>query len=255
MSTLRLKNVPSIATLALVLLIASACASETDSPAAGNEDGMAEDGTSTEGMMRPDAQNAAGVEEQTVPPNWSFRADRSDEEYVVGADSTADIFFVTMTPGWHVTSGPAGIYYHPASTAAGDFTATTEIFLFDPGSRREAFGLFVGGQDLDGSDQAYTYFLIRQGGEYLIKERTGDETRVISNWTAHPAILSHTGGPDDTALNKLSVQASGDEVEFMVNDQSVATLPRADVMTDGIVGLRVNHGLNLHISDLQVVEG
>lgn len=252
MSTFRLKNVPSIATLALVILLSSACAGEADTPASGAENAMAEDVGASDAMSRPDAQNAAGVEEQTVPPNWSFRADRSDEEYVVGADSTADIFFVTMTPGWHVTSGPAGIYYHPASTAAGDFTAVTEIHLFNPGSRREGFGLLIGGKDLDGPEQAYTYFLIRQGGEYLIKERTGDETRVITNWTSHPAIMSHSGAESDTAKNKLSVRASGDEVEFLVNDQPVAALLRTDVMTDGIVGLRVNHGLNLHVSDLRV---
>ncbi|MBP1778939.1 MAG: hypothetical protein H6Q86_4950, partial [candidate division NC10 bacterium] len=31
-----------------------------------------------------------------------------------------------------------------------------------------------------------------------------------------------------------------------------ASRPRADVAVDGVVGLRVNHNLNLHVSKLEV---
>jgi len=37
-----------------------------------------------------------------------------------------------------------------------------------------------------------------------------------------------------------------------VNGQEVATLPRADLAVDGVVGIRVNHALNLHVSRLEV---
>ncbi len=38
----------------------------------------------------------------------------------------------------------------------------------------------------------------------------------------------------------------------MVNSTEVASVPRADLPADGIVGLRVNHALNLHIDDFSV---
>ncbi len=230
----------------LLCVTVAACAPQSDSSDATSDN-------SSEGMADavasfPDPNSPDG-EENAVPTSWTFRADRSDREYTVGADSTADVLFVNMTPGWHITSGPAGIYYHPAASVSGSFTATTDIHLFDPAGRREAFGLLFGGANLDGDEQAYTYFLIRQGGEFLIKERMGDDTRVISDWTAHESIKSHEGGQDETALNKLAVRVGDSDVEFVVNDAVVATRSRDEFRTDGTIGIRVNHGLNLHVSD------
>ena len=75
----------------------------------------------------------------------------------------------------------------------------------------------------------------------------------MRDWTEHPAIVSWEGrGEGATAKNVLAIEVRGDEVAFFVNDQEVARVPRADVDTDGIVGLRVNHGLNLHVTSLDV---
>jgi hypothetical protein len=41
-------------------------------------------------------------------------------------------------------------------------------------------------------------------------------------------------------------------VDFMINGTKVASRPRADLAVDGVVGLRVNHNLNLHVSKLEV---
>lgn len=246
---------PSLPTVVFAVLFLSVAATgcAPDGTEAGSEpaadESAAEESAAT--MSRPDPLVPDG-ENMAVPATWRFRPDRTDREYSVGTDSTADVVFVNMTPGWHITSGPAGIYYHPASTAEGRYSASTEIHLFEPGDRREAFGLMIGGQDLDGNDQRYTYFLIRQGGEYLIKERRGEETRVLSDWTRHDAVKSHTGGASDTALNTLAIEVGADSVSFLVNGEQVATLPKTDVMTDGIVGLRINHGLNLHVQGFAV---
>ena len=40
----------------------------------------------------------------------------------------------------------------------------------------EGYGLFMGGQALDGKGQKYTYFLVRDDGKYLIKRRDGEKT-------------------------------------------------------------------------------
>ena len=76
--------------------------------------------------QRPDPLVPQG-ENLATPPTWSVRFDAPHGDHApeptVGADSTADVFFVNMTPGWHVTTGPAGVLYHPASTASGAFRA------------------------------------------------------------------------------------------------------------------------------------
>jgi hypothetical protein len=161
--------------------------------------------------------------------------------------------FVEMPPGWHVTSGPAAIYWAPEMQASGDFRVEMEVYLFDPGSRREAFGIFLGGRDLEAVGQTYSYFLIRNGGQYILKRREGAEAPTVRPWTAHDAILSYADRGDDVSVrNVLAVEARGDRVHFFVNDEEIAELSRSDFAVDGTYGFRVNHGLNLHISRLEV---
>jgi hypothetical protein len=205
-----------------------------------------------EAPARPDAQQPVG-ENLQVPPDWHVRLDAPDPAVVVGADAeTADIRFVSMTPGWHITTGPRAIFYHPGSSASGDYHAEAKIHLFDPGERREAFGLFIGGRDLDGEEPSYDYFVIRNNGEFLIKRRVGDETSELLPWTAHEAIVAYGPETEGTATNVLGLTVAGDTVSFLVNGQEVARLPRSQVATDGLLGFRVNHHLNLHVSTLVV---
>ncbi len=179
------------------------------------------------------------------PEGWQVRFDQD------GA-SMEDLYLVTMPPGYHVTTGPAMIAWHPDSVATGDFRIESETFLFDPQGRREAFGFFVGGSDLQGPDQRYTYFLLREGGEFLVKTRSGTETAEVQGWTSHPAILSFATKPEDagTAKNVLVLEAMGNELRFSVNGVLLWTGPREGLATDGVFGLRVNHGLNLHITTI-----
>lgn len=202
---------------------------------------------------RPSPQNPEG-EEGATPPSWEVRLDKPMDDVVIGSDKeTADIWFVNMTPGWHITTGPAAILYHPANTGSGAYNVTAKIHLFDPGERREAYGVFFGGQGLDDEHIQYDYFLLRNTGEFLIKRRTGAETSLIQDWTAHEAIQIY--GPDSgsSVENNLGVDLMAEEVVFSVNGAEVARMPRADLQTDGIAGLRINHALNVHVSDLAVV--
>lgn len=180
------------------------------------------------------------------PEGWKVRFDRAE---MTEADLET---FVSMPPGWHITTGrAAGIFYEPARTAAGRFTLRATIHLFDPGRRhREAYGVFFGGTELEGDGQRYSYFLIRDTGEFLVKRRSGSETETVVPWTASDAVVRFTG--EETATNELAVECGAEEVHFYVNDEKVISVPRAALDTEGIVGLRVNHALNLHVSELEV---
>lgn len=190
-----------------------------------------------------------------VPQSWHWRLDRPNTEVKVISEEDpthSNIFFVNMTPGWHITTGPAAILYHPALKAEGSFRADATIHLFPPGERNEAYGLFLGGKDLDGDSQKYLYFVLRKTGEYLIKRRDGSETSVVQNWTAHPAIVPSTPETSDSVKNDLAVEAGPETIRFFVNGEMVAETDREDLPVDGVVGLRVNHHLNLHVSNLGV---
>jgi hypothetical protein len=180
------------------------------------------------------------AQELERPADWMVRYDRPSND---------SVYFVTMTPGWHITTGPAGIFYDPATTAQGEYRVSSEIYLF-PGERREGFGIFIGGNELNGERQSYVYFLIRKDGRFIIKRRNGNETPTITPWTENPAIVRQSG--DEQAKNVLEIDVGAEQLEFFVNGVVVAKLPRGDLRTDGIVGLRVNHHLNLHVTNLTI---
>lgn len=188
-----------------------------------------------------------------TPGDWMVRTDRPVEGTVVGADQeTAAIYFVNMTPGWHVTTGPAAILYHPDTRARGQYRLEAKIHLFDPGERLEAFGVFFGGRNLDGDDIRYDYFLLRNSGEFLVKNRRGEATNVISDWSASDHIATFGPDTEGSVENTLAVEVGDEDVGFYVNGEEVARLARSAVQTAGMAGLRVNHALNLHVESLSV---
>jgi hypothetical protein len=108
----------------------------------------------------------------------------------------------------------------------------------------------VGGTDLDGESQRYLYFLVRQDGRFLLKERIGTNTRGISDWTPHPAIKPF--GPEGRMTNQLAIEVGAETVRFLINGTEVARKARRDVHTDGLVGLRVNHQLDILVDHLSI---
>lgn len=190
---------------------------------------------------------ATAAAAQGRPADFRVRYDRAN-----AVDST--FAFEVMRPGWHVTSGPSAIVYQPSLSGTGRYRAETMIHLFPRAGHAEGVGLIVGGQNLDAATQRYVYFLIRKDGQFLIKERTGAQTRDLVPWTAHAAIVPQPGTDSSASSvrNTLAVEAGADSVEFFVNGQRVHTLPRGAAGFDGIVGLRVNHNVNIHVQTLSV---
>jgi hypothetical protein len=194
------------------------------------------------------------------PEGWTVRVDGAAPHASHGpapasGPSARDITFVVMKPGWHITTGPAAIMYQPAHKASGSYAVKSETFLFDPGTRREAYGILIGGRDLEGDRQAYTYFVIRRSGEFLIRRRTGATTTDVKDWTPAAAIRKYDDKPADKASvqNVLEVRVAPDTTAFLVNGTEVARVPSKDIDTDGVVGLRVNHSLNIHVSSLEIL--
>jgi hypothetical protein len=60
-------------------------------------------------------------------------------------------------------------------------------------------------------------------------------------------------GADGTSTNTLEIRVSGDTLNFAVNGTVVHTMPKGDLVTDGIYGIRINHLLNVDITDFGLV--
>ncbi|MCC7416354.1 MAG: hypothetical protein IT176_04370 [Acidobacteria bacterium] len=188
----------------------------------------------------PDMMHAGGG---TLPAGWSARLDS-------GATKPDGVQIMPMGSGLHFKSGPAGIYYRSADTKSGAYTVSATFMQMEMASHPEAYGLFIGGSDLAGANQKYTYFLVRQDGKYLIKKRAGTATPTVVNWTDSAAVKKADAA--GKATNQLSIKVAGDKVSFLVNGTEVGSAPAADVDTSGIAGLRVNHNLSVHVDGFAI---
>lgn len=185
--------------------------------------------------------------QRSARPDWKVRLDDPANPPKDGPLSAVE----TMSPGWHMTTGASSaIYYDPAWRGAGSYRLDATVFVF-PESEQEGYGLFLGGQHLEAPSLGYLYVLLRRDGKYTVKHRQGGDVHEITPWTAHAAIAQPTDKP---AKNVLGVTVAAGEIGIEVNGQKVATLDRTKVTAplDGQAGLRVNHGVNLHVTEVKV---
>ena len=200
------------------------------------------------------AESEVAETEATAPEGeeWQVRIDESQS--AEDPDDTPDIEFTAMgTSGFHYVGGPAGTLWMPGQTASGDYTLSATFTQNVSASHTTFYGLIFGGSDLGEPTQRYLYFQVAQNGTFLIKERTGDETVDLEGGeTAHEAV--QTPPDDGSTVNELEVRVAGDTLSFVVNGTEVHSTPREGVfaMIDGVVGARVNHVLDVTVSNLQV---
>ena len=175
-----------------------------------------------------------------LPAGWSARPD--------GEGDLKSVKFVIMEPGYHLTLGPATILYRKTDKAEGPFHTLATFHQMKKLEHAEGYGLFFGGRSLTGPGQSYTYFLVRDDGKYLIKRREGEKTSEITKgWRAEPAVKK--GNAQGQATNLLEIDAKRDpaKLDFKVNGTTVYTTDAKAMSLKGIVGLRANHNLDLHV--------
>lgn len=218
-------------TTAALVVTASVCSAQTKTTKDTTKHNMA-------GMSHDADKGATGA--TGIPAGMMARADSSR----MGVGDLSKVKYTKNGANWEITTGPAHIVYSPTNTASGSYTASATITQLAAPAHPEAFGIFIGGQDLDKATQKYTYFIVRGTGEYMIRVRDGAGTKDVVGWKASDAVPK--ADASGKATYNLSVHMAPDTAHFYVNSKLVAAVPKADIPTDGIAGLRVNH--NLHVS-------
>ena len=230
--------------LSLALLAAAACSpkaeGDTDSAAGAVTDTAAAAGTTSD----PDR---AAAQQGTVPAGYRARTDRPNQQisqvsYTAGENGALEI-----------TTGPAHVLWRDADTVSGRFTARTTVEQLAAPSHAEAFGLIVGGRDLEADGQRYTYFLVRGDGRYMINVREGASVRPLVAWTESASVPKQDA--QGVARYDLAVQGTADSLVFSVNGKRAGAVARAGIPADGIVGLRVNHNLRVRATPVTVTKG
>lgn len=181
-----------------------------------------------------------------LPTGWMGRTDNAKSKL-------EDAKFVTMGTGFHVTSGPAAIYWNEKNKAMVPFTATATFTQTKAPSHPEAYGLFFAGDKLQGADQTYLYLIVRGDGKVMVKHRAGTVVHTIMDWTENAAV--HKQDASGKATNTLSVVALPALTHLLVNGVQVAVVDGTYGPANGYVGVRVNHNLDVHIDQFTVTPG
>jgi hypothetical protein len=183
-----------------------------------------------------------------APEGLRVRVDESTS--AEDPDDTKELRTVAAGKGFRVTGGPAGTFWNPTQTGSGTYTARATFTLMKPSGHTNYYGLIIGGRDLDGPRQTYTYFVIAQNGTFQVRQRDGEGVSTIQGRTPHAAIRQPAA--NGQAVNALEVRVGSDTVSYVVNGTVVHTSPKANLRTDGIVGVRVNHLLDVQVEGLEV---
>ena len=180
-----------------------------------------------------------------LPSGWTARPDNSG-----AAD---DVKFVVMEPGYHLTLGPATILYRMQDRVSGPFHAIAKFHQTKKLEHPEGYGLFMGGKKLEGSSQSYTYFLVRADGKFNLKHRKGEKlSQLTKGWVAHPAITKADAKGNATNVLEIDAKKDPNTVSFKVNGAEVHSLPARKMDLGGIVGIRANHYLDLHVEEFAI---
>ncbi|MDX1645669.1 MAG: hypothetical protein R3304_00890 [Longimicrobiales bacterium] len=186
----------------------------------------------------PEASGQSGPETR---PSYQIRLDSESSD-----PSAFEV--VEDDDGIRVQTGPAGIVWRPGDTiSSGNMQVQATFRQFGaPVGYREAYGIFVGGIDLDGPELEYTYLLVRPTGDFLVKRRIGAITETLVDWEPHPSV--HTVRAEgDEPINVLSIDVFEGETHFVVNGDVVHVQSASRIRPYGTAGVRVNHRLDVRV--------
>ncbi|MEO8879179.1 MAG: hypothetical protein ABI446_02165 [Gemmatimonadaceae bacterium] len=216
-------------------------AADTTAAAAAATTAPADTGMNMSGMKMDADKSTGGT---GVPAGYTGVTDHADAKI-------ADAKYTVSGGRWEIQTGPAHITFAAKDSAKGEYQISTTIDQLEKPKHPEAYGVFLGGENLtDPAKVKYGYFIVRGTGEYLIKTREGGDTKTLVDWTASPKIPKEDAS--GKATYKISVHVAADTVHFMMDGNLVTAVPKSKFPTDGIAGIRVNHNLHVLVTPLTI---
>lgn len=189
---------------------------------------------------------------QKAPEGWRWQLDQSSTGGTQARSPEGSLSLQEMVPGMHVTTGPGVVLLAPGAGAIGRFMVDAEMLLF-PNSSDGGYGIIVGGRprgrSLDIPAAYWVAFVVSGDGRFAVVQHTPERTTLLVDWRSDESIVRRA---KDVVTNRLRVAVEPDSVRFVVNQKQLAALSRALVQPDGLFGLRIDEGLNLHVTNVDI---
>src|SRR5947207_8892593 len=175
------------------------------------------------------------------PAGWKVRPD--------GGNTTLSV--MPTEKGFQLAGGP-GIFFNPANTVKPIYRVRAVFTQLKAPAKPTYYGLFFGGNEMDGTAPEYVYFAIAQDGSFIIRHRAGAQVDEMDK-SLHYAIKK----PDAAgkAVNTLEVQVAPTAVSYLVNGAVVDATPTrggtgafTETAKDaGIVGVRIDDQVDVQV--------
>jgi hypothetical protein len=180
-----------------------------------------------------------------------------------GTGNTSDASLSMKGSEIEIHTGPAMLYWNPANKGTDDFTVSatfTEPKYQSSNDHPHPYGVFIGGSNLDGSNANALYCAAYGRGTFIVREFTPSVVNLNGRGAANEAIHK-AAGPGQPVEQTIAMSVKGDTVTCSVNGTVVATYPKSEVTgagkiasTDGIVGIRVAHNVDVNVKDFKVTK-
>ena len=162
-----------------------------------------------------------------------------------------------------VHTGPAMLYWNPANKGTGDFTVSatfTEPKYMSSNDHPHPYGVFIGGANLDKDNANALYCAAYGRGTFIVREFAPAVVNINGRGAANDAVHK-AAGKGESVEQTVAMSVKGDNVTCSVNGTVVATYPKSEVTgagkiasTDGIVGIRVAHNVDVNVKDFKVTK-
>ena len=206
-------------------------------------------------VQAQDGEKSMAVKGGIQMKGWMGVVDAKEAKAGLTVDSAK---FVSMGSGMHATTGPAITYWNPTMVGKGDYTVKAtfaEREYMGLNSHPHPYGIVMAGNDMGTDNASYLYCAAYGNGNFIVRgfgpapfQMNGP--RGGTNEAVHKAEAK--GKP---VSQEIALQVKGDKVSCMINGTEVASYSKAELVaagklksTDGVVGFRMGHNTDAHIS-------
>lgn len=187
-----------------------------------------------------------------VPAGWKVRLDGA-----AGAVAPGGIPSLKVSPtekGFSLMGGPGALLWDPAHTVKPIYRVRAAFTQLKAPAKPTYYGLFFGGNDMEGGTPTYVTLMIAQDGSFRVNHHAGADVHEMDK-SLHYAIRK----PDATGkvTNMLEVQVAPTAVSYLVNGAVVSASPTRAGMnsytqTDkigGLVGVRIDDQIDVQVDN------
>lgn len=206
-------------------------------------------------VQAQDGEKSLAVKGGIQMKGWMGVVDAKEAKAGLTVDSAK---FVSMGSGMHATTGPAITYWNPTMVGKGDYTVKatfSEREYMGLNSHPHPYGIVMAGNDMGTDNASYLYCAAYGNGNFIVRgfgpapfQMNGP--RGGTNEAVHKAEAK--GKP---VSQEIALQVKGDKVSCVINGTEVASYSKAELVaagklksTDGVVGFRMGHNTDAHIS-------